>query len=101
MVKAQGWFALLWAPLGFIIGLFVTARIALPILLGLPRAIQLVSSGEMRAAPEAYPTEDQLFPLRLNAMHTKRVVLFCAIFLVANYRKSKQGKRHDYEKNYA
>ena len=50
MVKAQGWFALLWAPLGFIIGLFVTAQIALPILLGLPRAIHLVSSGEMRAA---------------------------------------------------
>ena len=50
MVKAQGWFALLWAPLGFAVGLFVTARIALPILLGLPRAIQLVSSGEMRAA---------------------------------------------------
>ncbi len=50
MVKAQGWFALLWAPLGFAVGLYVTARIALPMLLGLPRAIQLVSSGEMRAA---------------------------------------------------
>jgi len=50
MVKAQGWFALLWVPLGFVISLFVTAKIALPILLGLPRAIHLVSSGEMRAA---------------------------------------------------
>jgi len=50
MVKAQGWFALLWLPLGFVIGLFVTARIAPPILLGLPRAVHLVSSGEMRAA---------------------------------------------------
>lgn len=50
MVKAQGWFALLWLPLGFVVGLFVTARIALPILLGLPRAIHLVSGGEMRAA---------------------------------------------------
>jgi hypothetical protein len=47
---AQGWFALLWVSLGFVIGLFVTARIALPILLGLPRAIRLVGSGEMRAA---------------------------------------------------
>ena len=47
---AQGWFALLWVSLGFVIGLFVTARIALPILLGLPRAIHLVSSGEMHAA---------------------------------------------------
>jgi hypothetical protein len=50
MVKAQGWFALIWVSLGFIIGLFVTARIAPPILLGLPRAIRLVAGGEMRAA---------------------------------------------------
>jgi hypothetical protein len=50
MANAQGWSALLWVPLGFVISWFVTARIALPILLGLPRAIQLVSSGEMRAA---------------------------------------------------
>ena len=47
---AQGWFAVLWVSLGFVIGLFVTARIALPILLGLPRAMRLVRSGEMRAA---------------------------------------------------
>lgn len=50
MVMAQGWSALLWVSLGFFVGLFVTARIALPILLGLPRAIRLVTSGEMRAA---------------------------------------------------
>src|SRR5437899_6970102 len=50
MVKAQGWFGLLWVSLGFVIGLFVTARIAFPILLGLPRAMRLVASGEMRAA---------------------------------------------------
>ena|ERR1041385_7180889 len=50
MAMAQGWYALLWVPLGFVISWFVVARIALPILLGLPRAIQLVSSGEMRAA---------------------------------------------------
>lgn len=47
---AQGRFAVLWVSLGFVIGLFVTARIAFPILLGLPRAIRLVRSGEMRAA---------------------------------------------------
>ena len=47
---AQGWFAVLWVSLGFVVGLLVTARIALPILLGLPRAIRLVGSGEMRAA---------------------------------------------------
>jgi hypothetical protein len=50
MVMAQGWSAVLWVSLGFFIGLFVTARIAFPILLGLPRAIRLVASGEMRGA---------------------------------------------------
>ena len=50
MVKAQGIIALLWFPLGFIIGLFVTAQIVLPIVLGLPRAIRLVSRGAMRSA---------------------------------------------------
>lgn len=47
---AQGWSGVLWASLGFFVGLYVTGRIAFPILLGLPRAIRLVSSGEMRAA---------------------------------------------------
>ena len=50
MVKAQGWSGLPWVSLGFLVGLFLTARIALPILVGLPRAIRLVASGEMRAA---------------------------------------------------
>jgi hypothetical protein len=50
MVKAQGIAALLWFPLGFVIGLCVAAQIALPIMLGLPRAIRLVSRGEMRSA---------------------------------------------------
>jgi hypothetical protein len=50
MVQAQGWLGLIWVSLGFVIGLFVTARIALPVLLGLPRAMRLVASGEMRAA---------------------------------------------------
>ena len=50
MAMAQGWLGVLWASLGFLVGLLVTARIAFPILLGVPRAIHLVSSGEMRAA---------------------------------------------------
>ena len=75
MVKAQGWFALLWAPLGFAVGLFVTARIALPILLGLPRAIHLVSSGEMRAA--VY--RRLLFPPVLWIVHLS-VILFLVRF---------------------
>ncbi len=50
MVIAQGWIALVWFPLGFVISVFVTAQIALPIILGFPRAIRLVSRGEMRSA---------------------------------------------------
>ncbi len=50
MVRVQGWLALVWFPLGFVISLFVTAQIALPIILGFPRAIRLVSRGEMRSA---------------------------------------------------
>ena len=50
MVKAQGFIALLWFPLGFAIGLCVSAQIVLPIVLGLPRAIRLVSRGAMRSA---------------------------------------------------
>ena len=50
MVKAQGIIALLWFPLGFVIGLCVAAQIVLPIVLGLPRAIRLVSRGAMRSA---------------------------------------------------
>ena len=49
MVKAQGWLALIWVPLGFAVGLFVTAQIALPLMLGLPRAVRLVSRREMRS----------------------------------------------------
>ena len=47
---AQGWSGVVWVSVGFVIGLFVTGRIAFPIFLGLPRAMRLVASGEMRAA---------------------------------------------------
>jgi hypothetical protein len=50
MIKAQGIAALLWVPLGFAIGLFASAQILLPILMGLPRVIRLVAMRQMRAA---------------------------------------------------
>ena len=50
MTGTQGIRALLWVPLGFVFGLFAAAQIVLPILMGLPRAIQLVAKGQMRAA---------------------------------------------------
>jgi hypothetical protein len=49
-IKASGVGALLWFPVGFVVALFVAAQILLPITLGLPRAIRLVSRREMRAA---------------------------------------------------
>lgn len=48
--KASGIAALLWFPLGFFSALFVTAQMILPIIMGLPRAIRLVSTREMRGA---------------------------------------------------
>ncbi len=50
MIKGQGILALVWVPLGFVIGLYVTAQIALPLLLGLPRAFSLVRQNQMRSA---------------------------------------------------
>src|SRR5438067_10835068 len=49
MLKVQGIFAFLWLPLGFAIGIFVTAQLVLPVILGLPHAIRLVSRGEIRS----------------------------------------------------
>lgn len=46
----QGWTALFWVPVGFGLGLFTTAQIVLPLILGLPRAIRLVAKGQMRPA---------------------------------------------------
>jgi hypothetical protein len=50
MLKSQGIAALLWVPIGFVFGLFVTAQMVLPLILGLPRAIRVVSARQMRAA---------------------------------------------------
>jgi hypothetical protein len=49
-LKAQGISALLWTPLGFAFGLFITAQMLLPLILGLSRAVRLVGKGQMRAA---------------------------------------------------
>jgi hypothetical protein len=48
-LKVQGITALLWFPLGFVLALYISAQIVLPLLLGLPRAISLVSKRQMRS----------------------------------------------------
>jgi hypothetical protein len=73
MLKVDGVFALLWLPLGFAIGLFVTAQIALPVILGLPRAIRLVSRGEMRSG---------VYARLLITPVLWVVVLFVVLFLI-------------------
>jgi hypothetical protein len=50
MIRARGIRALLWVPLGFVFGIFATAQIVLPILMGVPRAIRLVAKHQMRPA---------------------------------------------------
>jgi hypothetical protein len=50
MTRAQGVAALLWVPLGFAVGLFLSAQMILPLILGLPRAVRLVARRQMRAA---------------------------------------------------
>ena len=48
MVKVQGWWALLWFPVGFVSSLFISAQMILPVILGIPLAIKLVHTGKMR-----------------------------------------------------
>ena len=50
LVATYGWIALLWSPIGILVGLFVSANIFLPIVMGVPRAILHTSKNEMRPA---------------------------------------------------
>ncbi|MEI8203824.1 MAG: hypothetical protein WCH34_12460 [Bacteroidota bacterium] len=52
LIGIFGWSALLWSPLGYFIGLFISAQLILPIILGLPIAVPLVIKKEMR--PRVY-----------------------------------------------
>jgi len=49
MVHYFGWIALLWTPLGFIVGLFSSSNMILPILMGFPLAIKNVLNKQMKA----------------------------------------------------
>jgi hypothetical protein len=50
MIKVQGISALFWTPVGFAFGLFSGASMILPLMLGVPRAIWLVTKRQMRMA---------------------------------------------------
>src|SRR5215475_9839295 len=49
-IKPPGIAALLWFCAGFAVALFFTAHTLVPIIVRLPRAVRLVSRGEMRGA---------------------------------------------------
>jgi hypothetical protein len=48
MIADEGAVALLWTPLGFAFGLLLASQMLLPLMLGLPRAIWLVTKRQMR-----------------------------------------------------
>lgn len=48
LIKYLGWLALLWFPIGFLIGLVLASQMILPIILGIPLAVSLISKKEMR-----------------------------------------------------
>lgn len=50
MIRVQGISALLWTPVGFAFGLFSGASMVLPLMLGVPRAIWLLTKRQMRMA---------------------------------------------------
>jgi hypothetical protein len=54
MLKIQGITALAWFPIGLVLGLYVTAQVVLPVLLGIPRAIKLIAAGQMRPKAVGY-----------------------------------------------
>ncbi len=73
MFAEFGWRSLIWTPLGFAIGLFASAQIILPIILGFPRAIRLVLRGEMSS---------RVYTRLLITPILWVVVLFVILFLI-------------------
>ena len=72
MIAWQGIAALLWFPIGYVVGLFGTAQIVLLPILGLPFAIRLVAKRKMRPV---------VFSIILRTPAVWFVVLFAAGFV--------------------
>jgi len=123
MLKVQGLSALLWLPLGFVISLYASAQIALPLMLGMPRATRLVAKGQMRAgvfipllvvpAIWAGAVFGALFLLGYfwpsvaalikanDALNLGSWLGFVAIILSPLSRKSRSDFREDFERSYS
>jgi len=76
MISAQGLWALFWFPLGFVISLYATAQIVLPLILGIPCAIRLVARRQMLAS---------VFIRLLIVPAIWTVVLFGGLFLIGYF----------------
>lgn len=118
LVAKFGWTALLWSPIGFFVGLFASANIVLPILMGIPMAISHTSKNEMRPrvffalfrAPfiwiTAFLLSAWLFPSAsdwvLNNETLTIGLLFggLAILLSPFSKKSRDDFRSDFDKSY-
>lgn len=119
LIAKFGWTALLWSPLGFVVGLFASANIVLPILMGVPMAISHTSKNEMRPrvflalvrTPLIWTTAIFLFawflPSATNWIiknETFTIGLICgavAIILSPLSKKSRIDFRTDFNKSYS
>lgn len=118
MVHLFGWIALLWTPLGFIVGLFSSANIILPILMGFPLAIKNVSTKQMKPIVFLALLRTPLiwfffffalgwfFPsIGIWMSHTQSFVIgsnigFFAILLSPFSKKAREDFRSDFDKSY-
>lgn len=117
-VAMFGWLSLLWSPLGFVIGLFVSANVILPLLMGIPIAISYVTKNEMRSGVYLHLFKAPLiwslplliliifFPSALHWISSNQplylglIVGFIAILLSPLSLKGRQDFRSDFDKLY-
>ena len=118
LIAKFGWTALLWSPIGFIIGLFVSANIVLPILMGVPMAMSHVSKKEMKPgvylalfrAPIIWTVLIFLliyffqsaynWVLNNETLFIGLIVGFIAILFSPLSKKSRSDFRSDFDKSY-
>ena len=118
LVAKFGWTALLWSPIGFIIGLFISANIVLPIFMGVPMAMSHVSKKEMKSgvylalfrAPIIWTVLIFFFAyffqsgynwvLNNETLFIGLIVGFIAILLSPLSKKARTDFRSDFDKSY-
>lgn len=118
LVAKFGWIALLWSTLGIIFGLYASANIILPILLGIPMASSHVSKKEMRPSVYAalfrapviwmavFIVLGLIFPSAVDWVSKNETLCiglafgFIAILFSPLSKKSRTDFRADFDKSY-